>query len=221
MANWKKKLTISAFIITTAIALGACGGVSQMVNTAEKTNSSPSNVKEDTNQDYKEKVEKWKKMYSKSDKTVEESVAEIKRESVGKKNTKPVVVKDSYTNVDEMAKFTSDMLFKFYKGQIKGDDFVVFTENYGSAMAKETYLTGKSHKEDVEIMNSIQKDIVDSGSEFKSYEISTAIVDKDIATFYRKLIATNGLEGYYQTTLIKVDGKWYFRSDNLNVPVSF
>ncbi|MEX3623667.1 hypothetical protein [Viridibacillus arvi] len=219
----KKKLALATMVITSALALSACGGVDRMLKAVDENTEAKKQItpEEQAERDYKEQVAQWNEMYSKNDKTVEEYVGEIKKEKVGDSIKAQVVLKDSYTKPIELAKYTSDILFKFTSGKITGEEYVTFIETYGSPVAKEMYLTHDGHDEDVNLMNTVQSNILNVDIKYTGYEFSTPNVVRDEVTFYRKLIAANGKEQYYKTTLIKIDGKLYFQSDDLSIPVEF
>jgi hypothetical protein len=220
-----KKAMIGTLLVSLTVALTGCGGAERLVQTAEEVakNNSQNEEQEKGRQEktYKEKVEEWKKMYSKyGEQTREETLKQIDKKNVGPANTEEIVVKDAYTDPDELARFASDLLFNYYRGDIHAEDYVVFLEKYGSSDIKKQLLTGK-HDEDVKLMASVQSKIRDQGIDYVTYEISKARVEGNKAEFYRKMTASNGLQAFYRTELIKENGHWYFHNDEPSVPVAF
>lgn len=220
-----KKAFISSLLVTAALTLTACGGADRLVKQAgevsEKNAKERDLVQEQQDKSYEQKVKEWEKMYAEYDEqTREETLEYIEKRPVGPVNDEPIVFKEVYTDPDELARFASDLLYNFYRGDIKANDYVVFLENYGSENAKELLLIGK-HDEDVKLMNSIQSRIRDQGIEYASYEVSKVQIEGKKGVFYRKLTTSTGLQAFYRTELIKEDGNWYFHNDELSEPVGF
>lgn len=219
-----KKALVSALIVSATITLTACGGADRLVKEVEKVteqnaqNQDLEKKKQDSS--YEEKVKEWEEMYSGHEQSREETLGQVVKKSVGPVNNEPIVVKDVYTNPDDLARFASDILFNFYRGDIGAEDYVIFLEQYGSKQVKGESLTG-DHKEDVKLMDSIQSRIRDEGIEYASYEVSKVKMEGKIAVFYRKLNTSTGLQAFFKTTLIKEDGHWYFHNDEPSVPVAF
>ncbi|WP_121616774.1 hypothetical protein [Virgibacillus halodenitrificans] len=220
-----KKALIGSLLVSTTITLSACGGANRLVEEAEEvTEKNTNEIEVETEQqdkNYEEKVKQWGEMYAEyGEQSREETLEHIEKESVGPVNEEPIIVKESYTDPDELASFASDILFNFYRGDTHANDYVVFIENYGSEESHEMFLTGK-HKEDVKLMSSVQSRIREQGIEYSSYQVSKVQKEGNIGVFYRKLTTSTGLQEFYRTELIKEDGHWYFHNDGLSEPVAF
>lgn len=220
-----KKVLISFVLVTSVFTLTACGGADRLVKEAEKVTQenevAQKSEQEEREKDYEAKVKEWQEMYAKyGEQTREETLEKISKRPVGPVNDDPIVVKEAYTEPDEFARFASDILFNFHRGDISAEDYVVFLENYGSENMKGLLLTG-DRDTDVNLMNSIQSRIRDQGIHYKSYEISKVQTVGKTGVFYRKLITSTGLQEFYKTELTKKGDYWYIDNDELSDPVAF
>jgi hypothetical protein len=216
--KYKKVIALSLVAGQLLMGAGCSSGerLEQAAQKAEEQNQGSMKKKTD-----KEMMKAWEEYYSKYNKSVEEAVKENPKEDAVSGST-AIVIKDRYDNPDELAAYVSKVLFDFYKGVLKPEQYLVFINKYGSKEMKEQFLTGDS-KEDVELVNSIQKAILEQGMDYLKYEISRCEVNEDgtQAIFYRKIQISNGTFAYFQTVLKKENGVWYYDNDEPNIPVEF
>lgn len=218
----KKLIKISLLAVSATLILSACSS-SRLLNSAEKVEegNNKETVEERVEREYKEQIAKWEKDYVKFDKTVDEAVDEVEKEVVGEKVNIGLVMKDKYTDPREMAKFTSEMLFKFTNGDLTPQEYIEFIKNYGSATMLESTLTLNADK-DLALITTIQNRILDAGIKYSNYELSTPNVVGNEITFYRKMVTTDGKEAYFKTKLIKNnDGILFYEMDDMSYPVQF
>ena len=215
-----KKVIVLLVIVVQLLIVTGCSNGGRLEEAAKKAEKVETEQKSQE-YSYEKQVEKWESHYELYERTVEESVAEMEKEGVVTNST-DVVVKESYEDPNELATYTSKVLFDFYKGVVKPEQYLAFINKYGSKEMRKNVMTGEP-EEDLDLVNAIQEAIVPQAINYASYEISKVeLNEKETeAIFYRKIQLGNGTLIFFQTLLRKENGVWLYETDEPNVPVDF
>ncbi len=215
-----KKTIVVSLIIGQLLAVAGCSSAGRLEEAAKKAGKQEELQKSKVIT-YEKQVNNWEEHYDLYEKTVEDAVDEMEKEGVVT-GSLDVVIKESYDNPDELATYSSKVLFDFYKGGVKPEQYLAFINKHGSKDMRENTLTGDA-KEDLELVNAIQKAVIPQAINYSNYEISRAEINENgtEATFYRKIKLGNGTFVFFQTLLRKENGVWLYETDEPNVPVNF
>lgn len=203
-------------IITSGFILNGCTNGDPLVKEAKKINESQK--KEESQQVDNEQSDKvLQEFYEELAKPMEEVIEEMDKEEVTLLTTdKEVEAKEEFTEVEEFARYTADILYKFQTLQLDANTYFQFMTTYGTEELKNSL----PHEEDaVAIYKSIQDAYLKENIHGESYQVTKPVLDRlgRNGYFYREVLSTKG-EEYFITTIIKEDGSWKYSSDDLSPP---
>lgn len=166
-----------------------------------------------------EQLETLEKDENSMSKSAEEAVADSDlpiREVVEKKIPIP---KDVFTDINELAQYSSQLFFLFHSSQISGEEFYKKISPYFSTNFKELPPTGE--KEQIETMNTLQAMFTKQlKSPIVDYQITDVEMESrvDEASMYRKYITKDKEEIYYESIFIKEKNAWLIFDDSPSPP---
>lgn len=198
----------------TAIALTACNDkiVQEANNTSENNEIE---VKEKQKKD-EELQKKQEEILKDLEKPLDEVISNNELDQVTLLPLSETEMKETYKNPSELAIHVSDVLFKFYKGELTPEEFYQFLKKYGSKSVKEN-LTDKENS--IIIYQNVQSLYREKNPDIESFVITEPVLSgsKKEAYFYRKVTSPLG-EEYNVTTLVLEGGSWKFLEDSPSPP---
>ncbi|MCM3216751.1 hypothetical protein M3612_19895 [Niallia taxi] len=203
-------------IITSGFILTGCTNGDPLVKEAKKINESQK--KEESQQVNNDQSDKeLQEFYEEQAKPMEEVIEELDKEEATLLTTdKEVEAKEEFTDVEEFARYTADILYKFQTLQLDAKTYYQFMTTYGTEELKNSL----PHEEDaVAIYKSIQDAYLKENMHGESYQVTKPVLDRlgRNGYFYREVLSTKG-EEYFITTIIKEEGSWRYSSDDLSPP---
>lgn len=203
-------------IITSGLILTGCTNSDPLVKEAKKIKESQQkeeNQVENNKQSEKERQE----FYEEQAKPMEEVIEEMDKDEVTLLTTnKEIKAKEEFTDVEEFAQYTSDILYKFQTLQLDSKTYYQFMTTYGTEELKQNL---PQEEDAITIYKSIQDAYLKENIHGESYQVTKPVLDRlgRNGYFYREVLSTKG-EEYFITTIVKEDGSWKYSSDDLSPP---
>jgi len=203
-------------IITSGFILTGCTNGDPLVKEAKKINESQK--KEESQQGNNEQSDKeLQEFYEEQAKPMEEVIEEMDKEEATLLTTdKDIEAKEEFTDVEEFARYTADILYKFQTLQLDARTYYQFMKTYGTEELKNSL---PQEEDAIAIYKSIQDAYLKENMHGESYQVTKPVLDRlgRNGYFYREVLSTKG-EEYFITTIIKEDGSWKYSSDDLSPP---
>lgn len=220
----KVKIYLLLTISTTVLLITGCKE-NRLDQSAEETKSSVYEDKKNNQElPYDEQVKEWQKQYENMGDDVKEILEENPYKEVRKYGSLEFEVRESYNAPQEFGNFVAQTLYKFYRGQIKPEDYLNFVYDYGSTYLKKNTTTGNVN-DDLELVKNLQKLMEPNARDFADYELSEVTYseeDPNIAYIYRRMYTVTGAEKYFLITLHKgKDDTWLLAEEEASPPVKF
>ncbi|MEU2529964.1 hypothetical protein ABZ737_33230, partial [Streptomyces sp. NPDC013087] len=155
--------------------------------------------------------------YEEQAKPMEEVIEEMDKEEATLLTTdKDIEAKEEFTDVEEFARYTADILYKFQTLQLDARTYYQFMKTYGTEELKNSL---PQEEDAIAIYKSIQDAYLKENMHGESYQVTKPVLDRlgRNGYFYREVLSTKG-EEYFITTIIKEDGSWKYSSDDLSPP---
>lgn len=213
----RKSFKILSSALAISLLLTGCMN-SKFEEEAQRVKEQKEEMKKKEKEKEKENKNKKKQddIYKELEKPLEEVILENDLDAVKEMPSLEVEEKPNFEDAAEFAKYAGKMLYLFYTQQITPEQYYDFQINYGSSQVIDELPT---EKDAINILTSLQDMFKKQNITGEEYKITEPQLDrlKRNATFYRKILTTNGKE-YFITTITKEDEGWKYVEDSPSPP---
>lgn len=224
MIRVKLKVLLTSVAVISVVFASGCSSSRLDSSVDEAKKEAKQEKAKDKNLTYDEQIQEWKNKYEKQAVDVDKVLKENPYKEVRKYGKLDFEVRDSYKDPQEFANFAARTQYRYYRGEIKPEDYLNFVYDYGSSYLKKNLGTGNVD-DDLEAVKNLQKLINPTALDYADFELSEVSYseeDPNIAYVYRKVYTVTGAEKYFKITLHKSkDDTWLLGDEEASPPIKF